>query len=239
MTNELLPLIIITLVLAINFAIYSQFFKKDSNKLKELTDEEINEAKHHEDELLRYLKRPKSNPEIGLMYERYIGYLLEVEEYEVQFCGARKGMRDSGRDLIAKNTKTTLIIQTKYWAKTKVIGEKHIHQLYGSTELYKKSHKKEKVKAVFYATTKLSSEALEAATSLGVEVRKIDFDRSYPLIKCNIGRNGKRIFHLPPDEYYDTIKIEPKKGEFYAKTIVEAMSKNFRRAIKYRGKRSA
>ena len=37
---------------------------------------------------------------LGQEYERYIGYLLEKEGWRVIYCGARKGKRDSGIDLI-------------------------------------------------------------------------------------------------------------------------------------------
>ena len=234
MDQQLLTIFIIALVVAIEAVVYYQLYKNNPNKIKTLTEEELEEAEFHESELKKYIKRKKKPYEIGLMYERYIGYLLEKDGYRVDYCGAKKGMRDQGIDLIAKKARKTLIIQAKYWAKSKVIGEKHLYQLHGTTEHYKKSHKKEKVKAVFYATTDITSTAEEVAELLHIEFRKIDYDNSYPMIKCNINNNGSHIFHLPFDKYYDTIEMNRKKGKFYAKTVVEAMSKNFRRAYKFK-----
>lgn len=54
------------------------------------------------------------------------------------------------------------------------------------------------------------------------------------MIKCNIGSNGEKIYHLPFDQQYDKTRID-KKGEFYAKTTEEAEKKGFRRAFKWHG----
>lgn len=197
------------------------------------------QIKKFEGELHSYMKAKKTNYEIGLMYERYLGYLLEMKGYTVEFSGAKKGMRDQGRDLIAKNGKETLIIQAKYWAKSKKIQSKHIEQLYGTTELYKRTHKNENVIAVLYSTTDLTEDAEFTAASLEVVFRHVLFNKFYPMIKCNISNNGDRIFHLPCDDYYDRIHIEPHKGEFYARSIAEAVAHDFRRAFKYKGKRAA
>ena len=54
--------------------------------------------------------------------------------------------------------------------------------------------------------------------------------KDYPRIKCNVNADATRIYHLPCDPYYDRIRIEPEKGEFYAKTAAEAEAGGFRRA---------
>ena len=48
-------------------------------------------------------------------------------------------------------------------------------------------NKKTAVKAVLAVTTDLSPTAKEIAKRLDIEVRKIALDKSYPMIKCNIG----------------------------------------------------
>ena len=59
----------------------------------------------------------------------------------------------------------------------------------------------------------------------------------YPVIKCNLGHdefgNKEKIYHLPFDQQYDRIKIEPEKGEFYAMTVEEAENNGFRKALKH------
>lgn len=81
----------------------------------------------------------------------------------------------------------------------------------------------------------LSDEAKNFAEILNVKYKEqIEFDR-YPCIKCNISKNGERIYHLPFDQQYDSTVIEPNKGEQYAFTTVEAERAGFRRAFRWKG----
>ena len=61
----------------------------------------------------------------------------------------------------------------------------------------------------------------------------------FPRIKCNIGRDEygavTKIYHLPMDQQYDNVIIEPDKGEFFAMTVLEAENAGFRRAYKWYG----
>ena len=54
-------------------------------------------------------------------------------------------------------------------------------------------------------------------------------------IKCNLSNNGEKIFHLPFDQQYDKIKIEPEKKEQYVTTVHEAFELGYRRAKRWRG----
>lgn len=85
----------------------------------------------------RYMRRKKSNREIGLEYERYIGYLYEQDGYSVTYHGIEHGLEDLGRDLICEKNGCVDIVQCKCWSKKKQIHENHINQLYGTTVMYK------------------------------------------------------------------------------------------------------
>ena len=61
----------------------------------------------------------------------------------------------------------------------------------------------------------------------------------YPRIKCNVGRDDQRIYHLPFDQQYDTTLIEPKKGEAWVSTVAEAEGLGFRRAWRWKGAAAA
>ena len=58
--------------------------------------------------------------------------------------------------------------------------------------------------------------------TFGIEVIENKKFAFFPSVKCNIGKGGEKIYHLPFDQRYDSIKIEPEKGEFYCATIEEA-----------------
>lgn len=182
----------------------------------------------------RYNKRQKSKWQIGIEYERYIGYLLEQKGYTVHYNGATEGVEDMGRDLIAENSTNYLIVQCKRWAQEKVIHEKHIFQLYGTTVLQKLHQKTPKnIIGVFVTTADVSPLALDCADYLDIQVYTQIPYMDYPKIKCNYSNTGEKIYHLPFDQQYDRTLIKPNSRDFYAQTVQEAESKGFRHAFRW------
>lgn len=198
----------------------------------------FDENYHAQKSLDQYLKGDFSPLEIGTFYERYIGHLYEVEGYHVDYHGALNGFEDMGRDLIISSEKDreTLIVQTKCWASFKKIHENSIFQLYGSMEHYKRTHKiyGHEVFARFYTTAQYTDKAREVAEVLGIELNTEPLKKTYALIKCNVNSKGEKIYHLPFDPYYDKVKIVPEQGEFFVRTVKEAVAKGFRRAQNYK-----
>lgn len=188
----------------------------------------------------RYLKRPLSRAAIGRFYERYLGYLYERDGWKVEYHGIVEGFEDLGRDLICRKGNQIAVVQAKCWASEKLIHEKHIFQLFGTTQLFLMNHQQEalfkaNISPVFITTTTLSPVAKKAAQWLKIEVKeRFGIDKSYPMIKCNINQSSKeKIYHLPFDQQYDRTKIIPEFGEFYATTVAEAERQGFRRAFRH------
>ena len=155
------------------------------------------------------------------------------------YFGIEKKLEDLGRDLIAENDKTIFIIQCKYWATEKLIREKHIAQLFGTTVLYGLNHPtKKKIVPLMVIHSTLSDEAKRFADALGVIYQEEEEIKPYPMIKCNIGRNEygeeTKIYHLPMDQQYDNVIIK-QKGECYCMTVEEAEKLGFRRAFRWHG----
>ena len=231
--------------------------KNDDVAKKWLTPEEyakLPNNKKYQLALDRYVSKKKTKWEIGRDYERFIGYVWEKEGYRVTYQGIIDGFEDLGRDLIARRNNEVDVIQCKYWAKYKLIHEKHIFQLFGTTmELWLKNNNgrsstpksliefanllyDKKIRPVFVTSTNLSEMAKKMSTTLNVVVYENYPMKDYPRIKCNVSTiNKEKIYHLPFDQQYDKIAIEPEKGEFYAKTIMEAERAKFRRAFRWRG----
>ena len=215
-----------------------------------LTENEYNSlstAERNQRALERYCKRNKTRLEIGLDFERFVGYTYEQQGYDVQYRGIIDGFEDMGRDLICiKGKKEVKVIQCKYWSAKKVIHENHINQLFGTTlkfYLERNPHATffdfvyalqfKEIVPILITSTVLSETAKQFAESLCVEVIE-DFKMSeYPMIKCNINRRtGDKIYHLPFDQQYDKVKIDG-EGECYVMTVKEAEDKGFRRAKKW------
>lgn len=216
---------------------YSDEEKADS-VIQYLTIEEyrkLSESQRNQLALERYWKRKKTKWMVGRDYERYVGYLYESQGYEVEYQGILEGLSDLGRDLVCRKNKEIIVIQCKNWSQFKTIHEKHVFQLFGTVYQYKVENPDKDVKSILFTTTQVSELAKRFANDLGIDIRENEkFERTYPSIKCNISRtSGEKIYHLPMDQQYDKIKVEPDKGEFYCSTVAEAESKGFRRAKKY------
>ena len=230
--------------------------EEDESYLEEYTDEEkkdpavkyltkkqyrkLSSVKRNQLALDNYWKKKHSKVEIGKMYERYIGFLYETKGYDVFYHGITLGKGDLGRDLICKTPTETLIIQCKYWSQFKTIHEKHIFYFFGTIFEYKINNPNENIKGIFYCTTNLSALARKFCSSLDICLEeKYSMDREYPCVKCNISKStNEKIYHLPFDQQYDKIKIEPEIGEFYCKTLKEAESSGFRRAYRWQGNKT-
>lgn len=189
--------------------------------------------------LERYIIGQKSKWQIGRDYELYCGQLYEKENWKVEYIGMEKKLQDMGRDLIAIKGNNHQIIQCKYWAKEKLIHEKHITQLFGTSIVYGMDKPKEvKVIPTLITNIQVSESARKFAEKLEVIIKENIPIAEFPRIKCNVGRdeNGHPtyIYHLPFDQQYDRTKINQEE-EFYAFSVEEATNKGFRRAFKYFG----
>lgn len=189
----------------------------------------------------------KSKWQIGRDYELYIGHCFRRKKFTVEHIGMEKKFEDMGRDLICRSNPfsdkdETLIVQCKYWSSDKLIHEKHIMQLFGTTVEYALENKialdgnrlPSRLRAVLVTSTKLSDVAKRFASVLGVEFHEQvgfpDDPNSFPRIKCN---KESMIYHLPFDEQYDTTKIVPSEGDCFVATVAEAERLGFRRAYRF------
>ncbi len=145
-----------------------------------------------------------------------------------------KGFEDLGRGLIARKDKEIVVIQCKNWTQFKTIYENHTFQFFGTSYKYKQDYPDYKVRAAFFTSTKLSDVARAFSKDLGIElIENLKLER-YPCIKCSISdRNKEKIYHLPMDQQYDTVVIEPQNGEFYVMTITGAEKAGFCRAFSW------
>ena len=184
--------------------------------------------------LNRYNSGAKSNWVVGIEYEMYIEYEYRLRGWKTIPHGSINGLEDLGRDIVAKKDDRVLIIQCKRYSVNKHIHENTVCQLYGTAIEYELSDEDlfaTKIVPILYSTTDLSPMAKKFAKRLGVHFYKVPM-RDYPQIKCNVGRGGEKIYHLPFDQQYYSAIID-KQGEFYAWTVKEAEDAGFRRAKKY------
>lgn len=199
----------------------------------------LSENERNQLALDRYIKWQKSKWQIGRDYELFIGYEYAKSGWDVEYFGIERQLEDMGRDLIATKGNEIHIIQCKYWAQHKLIHEKHIAQLYGTTvQFILSSLSPKKVVPVFATNISLSDTAKSFAKYLDVNLIENKPMTEFPRIKCNINRDEcgteTKIYHLPIDQQYDRTKI-CNKGEFFAFSVQEAVNAGFRRAWRWYG----
>jgi len=220
--------------------------------LTEVEYNTLSSAEKYQLALSRYWTKKKTSWELGRDYERYIGYLYETSGYQVYYQGIIKGFEDFGRDLICEKDGLVEIVQCKYWSQKKIIHEKHINQLFGTTVEYWIKNRQsrgdqlvffprliqsERIVPCFVTSTQLSETAREFANVLGVKLREnLPLER-YPSIKCNVSRaTNEKIYHLPFDQQYDNTLVEKERNERYVESVSEAERLGFRRAQRWREK---
>lgn len=218
-------------------------FKEDlsdqDNTLKYLTTDEykkLPEDKKNQLALDRYTNNQKNNVQIGLFYERYIGYLFEQAGWNVNYQGALAGRLDRGIDLVCTKGDIVKLVQCKCWSKNKKIYEKYIFQLFGVLQysIYSNNFGVNKtVNAELIITNNLGDFAEHMAELLNIEVKQLPLKKDYPKIKCTTSVNGEKLYHLPMDQQYDKILMNSTTDRFYAHTVKEATSKGHRRAFRY------
>ena len=177
-----------------------------------------------------YLNASLSGAEVGLEYERFIGFLHHQKGGKVEYFGAINGFYDMGRDLIVREDESVKVIQAKCWAGYKKITESHIFQLYGSTiHFYKTEIDGDDIEVipVFYTSAKYSDTAVDVAKTLGVVLKTEKLDRSYPMVKCVFNSEGLGVYYLPMNPIYDEIEVNPSSGGEYVFSVFEAVEKGF------------
>ncbi|MBR2343017.1 MAG: restriction endonuclease [Clostridia bacterium] len=194
---------------------------------------ELSTVERNQLALDRYNERKKSKWQVGRDYEMYIGQAFESKGFSVEYTGIIENLEDLGRDLIATKERKTYIVQCKNWSKEKTIHEKHIFQLYGTVVLRSLEEPGQKNRGVFVTTTALSPKAKAVARELNIWVYQNIPLSAFPQIKCNVGRDGEKIYHLPFDQQYDKTVIDKSRGELYATSVYEAEALGFRRAKKH------
>lgn len=208
--------------------------KEKERHQKEIEKNEL--IKKYGWEIYEYVYHGYLKPEeIGKRYERFVGYLYEKMGYKVEYHGIKMGKEDGGIDIIATDKSHVVIVQCKRRGQLNQIHVNTVKQLIGTLADYRAEFPEKNVECVLYTQNDNLDDSARKTLSRHPDivhlVEKYPFDegKEYPLIKCNIGKDNERIYHLPTDAMYDRIKIEIKKGESYVYTELEAEALGFRR----------
>ena len=160
----------------------------------------------------------------GRLYERYIGYLLETQYYEVNYLGIKRKSKDDGIDLIASDDESTWVIQCKNYEKYKKVPVQEIREHKTVVDTYAKNHPDKKVLGAFFVTSDFTEPSKIAAKEFEISIFQVKLPARFPVIKCEKENN----YLLPTDDaVYDFHNLKIKIGDCYCLTINEAIKKGF------------
>lgn len=130
-----------------------------------------------------------SDSDWGLVYEKYVGQVLEDEGYDVTYNGLEKGFLDRGIDLIAEKDNQINFIQCKYTRGT--ISKRRIEWiLYKASGLLYDTYKKENRKLSF---TLIVSDKDECFSKRVPKNFRLNFTQTskieYPMIQYFLDHN--------------------------------------------------
>ena len=174
-----------------------------------------------------YNRREKNLWEIGIEYERYIGYTLEQDGWQVVYNGAVNGSGDGGIDLICFKEQSTLIVQCKRWQSK--VTEHEITKFYTALLTFsKRNFAHGSISAYFYTTSDYNERAYKTAEYYGIKCKIIKFNGivDYPPVKC-IRFNEQAIYFLPFDEDFDGVKLNAADGDCYKFSVAEAVQAGY------------
>ena len=211
-------------------------YREIHNKNNKHRNNVFNENELNQKELDTYISKNHSKEEIGLFYERYVGYVFESKGWHVIYHGAKKGKEDEGIDLICIKKDRVRLVQCKYWSQNKTLFENSIFQLYGTWQLRVKNNEfgSKRIDAYLITSTTLGVVAKNSAETLDVKfTENLNLNKNYSKIKCTTTKDGEKIYHLPTDQQYDNIGINKDSRRFYVRTVADAVAKGHRRAYRH------
>lgn len=125
----------------------------------------------------------------GLIYEKYVGQVLESEGFEVKYNGLEKGFLDKGIDLIASKDNQLFFIQCKFLNRT--MSKSQIDWiLYKASNLLHEQFEKHKKKLGFILIVNKKETVFSKRKSKNFRLNFSDIQKvEYPLLQYFLDHN--------------------------------------------------
>lgn len=150
-----------------------------------------------------------SNKERGNRYERYCGYLLAINGWEVEYSGIVLGNKDKGIDLRAFQEGRMKVAQCKFWSGR--IRNATVSQFIGDLEREQDENANLQVIGVFFCKEdKFEEGCKERLEKKGISVQVQDYNNEYPCVKCIL---ASKLYYTPYHAEYDTIRFSIQRGD--------------------------
>jgi hypothetical protein len=176
--------------------------------------------------LNRWWRNIATGQHVGQMFEHSVGWQLAMEGWEVDLYGARMGIDDKGRDIVASKGNTRLVAQCKY--TTAPIAAAAIYYLYGTAIDWKREHHfADWLQIAFFSHSQFMPDACAAAKRLNIQLYEYYPFHPFPAVKCHLNRDGRQLYHLPWQQNYRRTIIRPESGDCLTWSVFEAAQLGF------------
>lgn len=176
--------------------------------------------------LNRWWQNIATGQHIGQMFEHSVGWQLALQSWDVDLFGARMGLNDMGRDIIASRRNVKMVAQCKYTSAP--IAAASIYYLYGSAIDWKREHNFGGwLDIAFFSHSEFMPDARAAAERLNVTLYEDYPFHPFPAVKCHINREGRRLYHLPWQQNYRRTILNPSNGDCLTWWVWEAAQLGF------------
>lgn len=150
-----------------------------------------------------------SNKERGKRYERYCGYLLAINGWEVEYSGIVLGNKDKGIDLRAFQEGRMKVAQCKFWSGR--ITNATVSQFIGDLGREQDENANLQVIGVFFCKeNKFEEGCRERLEKKGISIQVQDYNNEYPCVKCIL---ASKLYYTPYHAEYDTIRFSIQRGD--------------------------
>ncbi len=160
-----------------------------------------------------------TNLGLNKRYRIYTGYLFERMGWSVDyFCGRNLICRKEGRIIVALTESAA------------TIDLDNMYSLLGAAMEYKRDNVSDGVSAMCFTSSALISRVKTLAQKFGIAIREHFYFKNFPCIRCKADLDGKRVYYVPDDEGYLSVRVNLSEGDKYCWSEEDAQYVGFTRA---------
>ena len=159
-----------------------------------------------------------SNAGINKRYRIYIGYLYERMGWDVDYS--------FGKNLISRKDNKIIVTLTE---SVSTIDLDNMYSLVGTAMEYRKDNINDTVSAMCITSSALISRVKSLAQKFNIAVREHFYFRNFPCVRCKADVDGQKVYYVPDDEEYLSVKVNLLRGDKYCWSAEDAEYVGFNR----------
>lgn len=163
-------------------------------------------------------KHISNNLGLNKRYRIYIGYLYERMGWDVDYSG--------GKNLISRKENRVIVTLSE---TVSTVDLSSMYTLLGLSMEYKRDNPSSTVSAMCITSSAVISRVMLLAQKFNIAVREHFYFRNFPCVRCKADVMNQRVYYVPDDDEYLSVKMIPEEGDRYCWSADEAESLRFYR----------